>query len=73
MRRLWRKRRNFGPYLNTLLDRTEGRGHARLALMVCKSVVTRLKAPRFIRRMERMMQARDEKAAAETAATAGPQ
>lgn len=71
--RLWRKRRNFGPYLNTLLDRTEGRGHARLALMVCKSVVTRLKAPRFIRRMERMMQARDEKAAAETAATAGPQ
>lgn len=61
--KLWRKRRNFGPYLHHLLERTESRGHDHLAFMVCRSVVTRLKAPRFMRRMERMMQAREAKAA----------
>ena len=49
--RLWRVRRRFGPYLRGLLRKAELAQRPRLALMVCRSVVRRLGAPRFRRRM----------------------
>ena len=49
--RLWRIRRRFGPYLRGMLRKAELLQRPRLALMVCRSVVQRLSAPRFRRRM----------------------
>ncbi|MGL4320664.1 MAG: phosphoadenosine phosphosulfate reductase [Paracoccaceae bacterium] len=48
--RMWRARRNFGPYLKGILAATEDAGKPRRALGVCTSVVKRLNAPRFRRR-----------------------
>jgi len=47
--KLWRSRRSFGPYLRAVLRENESR--PRRALGVCRSVVARLGAPRFRRRM----------------------
>ena len=49
--RMWRARRNFGPYLKGILAATEGAGHKRRAMAVCASVTQRLNAPRFRRRL----------------------
>jgi hypothetical protein len=45
--KLWRIRRNFGPYLTGILAATEQAGQRRRALAICRSVVARLNAPRF--------------------------
>lgn len=47
--RLWRARRSFGPYLRAILRENDSR--PRRALGICRSVVARLGAPRFRRRM----------------------
>lgn len=47
---LWRQRRNFGPWLRTILTHVESAGQLRRALGVCRSVNARLQAPRFRRR-----------------------
>lgn len=52
---LWRHRRSFGPYLQTLLDRTEAKGRRGLAIAVCRSVTRRLRAPRFAKRLEKLL------------------
>lgn len=49
-RQMWRARRGFGPYLRALLRENETR--PRRALGVCRSVVARLGAPRFRKRMQ---------------------
>ena len=52
---LWRRRRDFSPYLLAILDRTESRGRRGLAISVCRSVTRRLRAPRFARRLEKLL------------------
>jgi hypothetical protein len=49
--RLWRARRNFGPYLKGILAATEAAGKSRRAIAVCTSVTQRLNAPRFRKRL----------------------
>jgi hypothetical protein len=49
--RMWRARRNFGPYLKGILAATEAAGKPRRAMAVCASVTARLNAPRFRRRL----------------------
>jgi hypothetical protein len=49
--RMWRIRRNFGPYLKGLLAAVEEAGETGRAIAVCQSVATRLNAPRFKRRL----------------------
>lgn len=46
-----RKRRGYGPYLKTLLAKTESAGHPKRAAMICRSVTKRLNAPRFRKRL----------------------
>jgi hypothetical protein len=58
--KLWRARRNFGPYLRALLAKTEAAGRTRLEKMVCQNVVTRLKAPRFRKRLTDILAAEVE-------------
>lgn len=58
--RLWRARRNFGPYLRTLLDKTAAEGRTKLEIMVCRSVATRLQAPRFKKRLADLLAAEVE-------------
>ncbi len=50
----WRKRRNFGPYLRTLLAKAESSGRSKRELMICRSVTRRLKAPRFAKRLAKL-------------------
>ncbi len=50
--RLWRARRGFGPYLRALMR--ENDTHPRRALGICRSVVRRLGAPRFRKRMHEL-------------------
>ena len=49
--RLWRIRRRFSPYLRGLVRKAELAQRPKLALMICRSVVQRLGAGRFRRRM----------------------
>lgn len=51
---LWRRRRDFAPYLQAILDRAEDRGRRGLAIAICRSVTRRLRAPRFARRLEKL-------------------
>lgn len=51
---LWRRRREFGPYLRAILDHAEAAGRTRHAIAICRSVTRRLKAPRFARRLRRL-------------------
>lgn len=60
---LWRKRRNFGPYLRRILNRAEEAGRPRHVAMICRSVTRRLNAPRFRKRLDEVE--------AELAATTG--
>ena len=55
--KLWRARRNFGPYLRTILDKTAAEGRTALEIMVCRSVATRLQAPRFKKRLADLLAA----------------
>lgn len=48
----WRTRRRFGPYLKGLIRKTDLAGKPMRSLRVCRSVVSRLNAPRFRRRMQ---------------------
>ncbi|MGH1425081.1 MAG: phosphoadenosine phosphosulfate reductase [Pseudooceanicola sp.] len=57
--RLARTRRTHLPYLRALLGELESRNRPALAAALCRNVVTRMKAPRFARRLEGL-----EKAAA---------
>lgn len=52
--KLWRKRREFAPYLKALADRTEGARRKGLAIMLCRSVTKRLRAPHFVKRLARL-------------------
>lgn len=47
---VWRRRRNFGPWLRGILTHVESTGHLRRALGICRSVNARVQAPRFRRR-----------------------
>jgi hypothetical protein len=49
--RLWRARRNFGPYLKAILARAEAQGRPAHEAAICRSVVRRLRAPRFRKRL----------------------
>lgn len=52
--KLWRKRRDFGPYLKALADYAETRRRKGLAIKVCTSVIARLRAPHFAKRLARL-------------------
>lgn len=52
---LWRQRRNNGPYLRKLLHKAEVAGRPGLEVMICRSVTKRMRAPRFERRLARLM------------------
>jgi hypothetical protein len=52
--KLWRARRNYLPYLKTILDLAERGGHTRRERMICTSVVSRVRAPRFVKRLARL-------------------
>lgn len=54
--RMWRIRRNFGPYLKGILAATEAAGRTGRAKAVCRSVVSRLNAPKFRRRLAELEQ-----------------
>ncbi|MDT8856109.1 phosphoadenosine phosphosulfate reductase [Paracoccaceae bacterium Fryx2] len=49
--RLWRARRQFGPYLRQMLTLSEQAGHLSRAARVCRSVTNRMSAPRFRKRL----------------------
>lgn len=52
--RLWRARRNFGPYLKAIAAEAARSGHPRRELSVCRSVTRRLAAPKFRRRQQEL-------------------
>lgn len=52
--RIWRLRRNYAPYLRTILRKADLAQRPRHALMICRSVSNRLGAPRFRRRMQEL-------------------
>lgn len=77
---LWRKRRDFAPYLRALLARAEAAGKPAREMMICRSVTRRLRAPRFEKRLARLVgrveagrveTGRAEAGRAEAAKTAG--
>jgi hypothetical protein len=57
--KLWRARRNYLPYLKTILDIAERGGHTRRERMICTSVVSRVRAPRFVKRLARLNEEAD--------------
>jgi hypothetical protein len=48
---LWRGRRSNGSYLRAILAKARLSGHRKREIMICRSVTTRLNAPRFARRL----------------------
>lgn len=56
---LWRQRRNDGPYLKTLLALAAQQARPAREKMICRSVTTRMRAPKFQRRLLEL-QAADE-------------
>ena len=48
---LWRGRRSNGSYLGAVLAAARLSGHPQREIMICRSVTTRLNAPRFARRL----------------------
>ncbi len=48
---VWRKRRDFGPYLRAILDCAAHTGRTGHEAMICRSVTRRLRAPRFRKRL----------------------
>lgn len=51
---LWRARRNYAPYLRAILAKVEGAGRTHRAIMICRSVSQRLRAPSFARRLAKL-------------------
>lgn len=51
---LWRRRRNYGPYLRALLAAVDAKDRPYLARMICENVTSRLHAPRFRKRLSEM-------------------
>lgn len=51
---LWRKRRDFAPYLRNLLNKAESSGRIAHEVLICKNVSSRLRAPRFARRLAKL-------------------
>lgn len=49
--KLWRARRNFGPYLKAILLKAEAQGRPAREAGICRSVIRRLRAPRFRKRL----------------------
>ncbi len=49
--RMWRDRRNFGPYLKQLLAQTDAAEKPHRSAMICRNVAERMNAPRFRRRL----------------------
>ena len=49
--RLWRGRRSNASYLRALLAEAKASGHTRREIKICRSVTSRLRAPRFERRL----------------------
>lgn len=58
--RLWRGRRNFGPYLRVLLTQAQVAGRTGLEKMICQNVTARLNAPRFRKRLADILAAEVE-------------
>lgn len=52
--RLWRARREYLPYMRSLLGQTEARGHAGLTRLLCQHVTARHAAPRFAKRLREL-------------------
>lgn len=50
----WRERRNFGNYLRWILRACTDIGHPKREAMICRSVTSRLRAPGFRRRLEKL-------------------
>lgn len=50
-RTLYRKRREFGPYLRLLHGRVAARGRPLLEAILCRNILSRMAAPRFRRRL----------------------
>ncbi len=55
---VWRKRRDFGPYLRAILQRSAEAGRTGHEAMICRSVNRRLNAPRFRKRLAEIEAAR---------------
>ena len=51
---IWRKRRDYGPYLRAILNKAEAAGRPGHEAMICRSVTRRLRAPRFVKRLARL-------------------
>lgn len=49
--RVWRRRRDFGPYLRAILQNRADAGRTAHEAMICRSVKRRLNAPRFRKRL----------------------
>ena len=60
--KLWRVRRNYLPYLKNLLSLSEQAGRSGHERMICNSVLQRVRAPRFVKRLARLnaLENRDE-------------
>ncbi|WP_205518455.1 phosphoadenosine phosphosulfate reductase [Pseudotabrizicola algicola] len=58
--KIWRARRNFGPYLRVLLTQAQARGRTGLEKMICQNVTSRLNAPRFRKRLADILAAEVE-------------
>ena len=52
--KLWRARRNFGPYLRWILRACTEAGRPKREAMVCRSVTTRMRAPGFRKYLEKL-------------------
>lgn len=53
--RMWRKRRNFGPYLRGLLAMNADKGHVQREKWICRGVTNRLNAPNFRKRLTEIL------------------
>lgn len=53
---LLRKRRDFAPYLNALLEHAARTGRTKLQIMICQSVLSRLKSNRFAKRLAKLQE-----------------
>lgn len=52
--RIGRSRREYRPYLRRLVARLEAAGHKDLDRIVCRNVISRMKAPAFQKRLQRL-------------------
>ena len=55
---LWRQRRDYAAYLRNILTKAETAARPGLEMMICRSVSRRLRAPRFEKRLARLMAAK---------------